>query len=341
MNKLITLFLVSFLTTSSAFAQSNSAYVNQEVDDSEVTVEQIGTENKAEADQILGNDNMLIDIFQDGASNDADVTQQYGQWHEAQIDQVGSGNEVDLTQDNTSTLATINQDGADNKANVFQRNYRFEFGGNSSSVGINQTGDNNESWVDSDGFGNNVSITQGSTSTPSDGQYATVDQDGSDNESTIEQYGNGGATHTQIQNGSNNDANASSQWGSSTGLQEQYGSDNNSIIRQNGYHSATTIQDGENNYSWLRQGSGNSTADFEQTGDDNQVNADQAGSNNMMTVDQTGSGNTAGTIGFSNRGLFQYGDNNTIQLNQIDNFNSAFVKQDGNMNQTTINQSAN
>ena len=115
-------------------------------------------------------------------------------------------------------------------------------------------------------------------------------------------------------------------------------SDNESKIVQNGSHSATTIQDGMNNYSWLRQGSGGSTAMFEQYGDENQVNADQSGEGNMMTVEQDGSNNTAGTQGFSNRGLFQYGDNNSLQLSQLSDGNSAYVNQNGNMNQANITQ---
>jgi len=340
MKKLMTLLAAILFTTGMVFAQNNDADVNQEVDDSEVTIMQLGSDNKAETDQIDGNGNMSININQSGANNDSDILQVKGQWHEAQIDQLGSGNEIDLTQDNTSTLATINQNGTDNKADVYQRNYLFSFGTYSSSVGVDQTGDNNQAWVDSDGFGNNVSITQGSSGTPSNGQYANVTQDGSDNESSIEQFGNGGADHTQIQDGSANNAVAESSWGSSTGLQEQYGSENTSIFKQNGYHNATTIQDGLNNYSWLRQSAGSSTAMFDQVGDNNQVNADQRGVGNTMDVDQTGNGNTAGTVGFTNRGLFQIGDNNMMNVVQNGDMNSAYVNQNGNMNQTTINQSS-
>ncbi|WP_340106025.1 hypothetical protein [Rhodohalobacter sp. 8-1] len=341
MKKLTTLSIALLFSVVSAFAQSNEATATQEVDDSEIIINQAGSSNTAVALQTLGNDKMLIDIDQQGSGNDADVTQQYGQWHEAQIDQVGSGNEVNLTQDNTSTLADVSQEGAGNSADIYQRNYRFEFGTYSSRVDVGQIGDNNEVMVDSDGFGNNVSIEQGSETMASDGQYASVTQNGSDNQATIEQYGRGGADHTQIQDGEGNRAIADSPWGSSDGYQEQTGTGNYSLIKQNGYHSATSKQNGSDNYSWIRQSAGSSDASFTQTGDNNQINADQRGVGSEMTIAQTGNGNTAGTAGFTNMGIFQIGDGNSLELTQTGDNNSAFVDQSGDNHTATISSIGN
>jgi hypothetical protein len=339
MKKLTTLSIALLFSAGAAFAQSNDATATHEVNDSEITIDQAGSSNSADALQTLGNGNMLIDIDQQGSGNDADVTQRYGQWHDAQIEQAGSDNDVSLIQDNTSTFANVSQDGTGNAADIYQRNYRFEFGGYASRVDVDQIGEENEAWVDSDGFGNNVSIQQGSESRASDGQYASVTQSGEDNQATIDQFGRGGADHTQIQNGDNNVATADNQWGSSTGYQEQIGTGNSSLIRQNGSHDATVVQDGADNYSWLRQSAFSSDATFTQTGDDNQINADQRGVGSEMTVIQTGNGNTAGTAGFSNRGVFQIGDYNSIALTQSGEANSAFINQRGDNNSATLTQS--
>lgn len=336
MKKLTTLSIALLFAAGSAFAQNNEATATQEVDDSEITIDQAGSSNSADALQTLGNGNMLINIDQQGSENDADVTQQFGQWHEAQIDQAGTGNEVNLTQDNTSTLADVSQEGTGNSADIYQRNYRFEFGTYSSRVDVDQIGDNNEALVSSDGFGNNVSIEQGSDTRASDGQYASVTQNGSDNEATINQFGRGGADHTQIQDGEGNKAIADNQWGSSDGYQEQVGTDNYSLIRQNGSHDASVVQHGDDNYSWIRQSAFSSDATFTQTGDNNQINADQRGVGSEMTIEQTGNGNTAGTAGFTNKGIFQIGDGNSLDLTQTGDNNSAFVDQRGDNHSATI-----
>ena len=183
-------------TAGMAIGQNNEATIDQlEVDDSEVAIEQLGNGNESTASQSDGN-NFDIDITQQGSShvatatqngpngnmdmiirqiegdgNEATVTQNRGQNHYANVLQEGSYNELNLLQDNTSTVATVRQVGDNNEADLTQINKIFT---STSNLTVTQEGNNNYAFYDAEGLGseaNNAIIFQ-----KYDDNYASVTQ---------------------------------------------------------------------------------------------------------------------------------------------------------------------
>ncbi|NBC00298.1 MAG: hypothetical protein GVY15_05500 [Bacteroidetes bacterium] len=346
MKKLLTLAFAFVFMTGVAFAQSNDASTTQEVDDSEITIDQVGSQNEADVSQILGNDNMLVNLDQEGSSNDASVTQQYGQWHEAQVSQAGSGNELTLLQDNTSTLANVTQEGDNNEADIYQRNYSFAFGTYSSRVDLLQDGNGNDADIDMDGFRNFSDVSQ-----IGDENQAFVTQDGDDNSVLIEQGVFGGASETVADFTQEGDGNYfetkqvrslnNSVTGTQVGDNNYYraslrGSDNTVTMDMVGDANRGSWSIGS--LGWPHQPEGN-TLTIDVDGDDNYSTGSIKGDYNTVDITQHGLGNRIGSSWYTTDGVTIEGSHNTATIMQTSDMNSAVLSQMGNSNTATITQS--
>ena len=218
--------------------QNNQATVDQlSVNDSEVTIDQQGTVNNAIAYQNAGG-NFDIDILQTGSlhqatatqqgpnggmemwieqiegdNNQANVTQNRGQNHYANVLQEGSDNMLNLLQDNTSTVANVSQVGNNNEADLTQINKIFT---STSNLTVTQQGSDNYAFYDAEGLGaeannaiiyqefdgNSASVVQ---SLNVEGNNADLEQIGFDNMMNVDQTTDFN-TATLTQHGDNNTA---------------------------------------------------------------------------------------------------------------------------------------
>ena len=144
MRKLLTVTLTLFLSVGLAFGQAEQR----------TTVDQTGDRNNATVEQKTQTNESEAYIKQSGDRNVGNITQQYGQFHDADLLQSGNRNFADLVQDNTNTEADLDQSGNRNRIDADQRNYEFSFGfAGTAFLDVDQTGNRNRADVDQDGQG--------------------------------------------------------------------------------------------------------------------------------------------------------------------------------------------
>ncbi len=154
------------------------------------------------------------------------------------VDQIGSGNVVDIEQAGTGQTAELRQNGTDNVADLDQRD-----GGEHIAL-VTQTGDRNATTLAQEGDGQAIAV---------------ITQNGSDNAALVFQRDNGsiGTAAEIAQTGSDN-----------TLVLSQDGSDNLARLTQNGdgnAMTATQLNNG-NQLDWVQDGSGLSDLNITQTG---------------------------------------------------------------------------
>ena len=303
MKNITTLLVLILFTAGMAVAQNNEADVTQNTNASEVNLDQ------------------------QGSSNDATVLQTRGQYHEAQIQQIGNSNELNLTQDNTNTFAEIDQLGDANVAQIFQRSRLFRGPGNvASSIELTQDGD-----------GNRANIRQDAEA--GDGGAQT-------NILSALQYGN--------DNYLNVDQNRDIGPGYNKAYVEQYGDENTASVTQDGESNSVLVRQGEYG------GSYNSVADFTQTGDgnyfetkqvrsygntvsgtqegdDNYYRASVRGSDNTVTMDMLGDANF-GSWSISSLGWPHQPADNELSIDVVGSDNYSTGRIAGDNNTVTIMQ---
>ena len=370
MKKFLTLAFAFVFMTGVAFAQDNTADINQEVDASDASITQQGSENDADVSQILGNDRMSADIYQEGNSNLASVTQQWGQFHEALVEQIGDANALDLVQDNTNTYTNVYQRGDGNAADIFQRSRLFDSSGDPVSIiELTQEGDGNSAEVTQDSestAGNEAYISQ-----TGNGSFVSVEQLGDGNYAEASHSGNGSIEQSQQGDLNTVVANASS---SGEVTQTQIGDDNMAVagdgtqVNQNSV--VEQYQKGDDNFAEVDIWSGNGrTLDIlqHQEGDGNDASIQGISRTNQVTQKQFGNDNYAlaqrGESAFTEHtvDMYQRGDENvaiftsngqdndmaSIFQHGSENFGSiehgagdwASISQTGDSNTATITQS--
>lgn len=195
--KITTTFALALvLTAGMAFGQAEQS----------TTVDQSGDRNDATVEQMTQTNESDVYINQSGSRNVGNITQQYGQFHDADLNQSGSRNYAELVQDNTNTTADLDQEGSRNVIDADQRNYEFTFGyAGTAYLDIYQSGDRNNASVSQDGRGqmtgivsqngsrNYVELSQmtpgGEGVSESVSNYANFDQNGFKNDAFVTQSG--------------------------------------------------------------------------------------------------------------------------------------------------------
>jgi len=342
MKNIATLLVAILITAGMSFAQNNDATVLQEVDDSEVNIDQMGSNNQASASQSLGNNNMFIEIDQNGTSNQADVAQQWGQWHWTYVDQIGAGNELKLIQDNTSTRVDVMQDGDGNYADIFHRNYLFSFNDYISSVFLKQDGDENEALIVSDGSGNTVNVLQAG-----ENNDAHLTQSGDQNSADIRQGAVGGSNDSYVnltQSGYKNSVDIRQIVSDNQSFTGSQSGDLHSfrLFSRGTGHVVTMDMDGDRNLSdWIIGDnlSEDNVLTLDVDGSRNHSGGSIQGSFNTVTLQQSGDYNRIGTSYLAKDGVVINGDYNTVDISQMGDSDAAFVTQMGNSNTATISQS--
>jgi hypothetical protein len=316
-----------------AFGQSNSSTVNQ------------GTVSSTENSQAT--------VTQTGQDNNSTVGQQYGQYHEAIVEQVGDDNLNDLYQDNTNTFADIDQKGDDNVSDVYQRSRKFIFGGaDVSTVDLDQIGDDNVADVRQDA---------GSPSGQTKTNQATIQQEGNENEVVLEQnrssFGtsNPSSNKAEISQAGYRNYTDASQDGRGHGLEESTtGDDNNLESTQTGrFQFLRASVSGNLNEIYSTQADAANRTFLSIDGDNNAFTQDQSGSSNGVGASITGSGNDVdvtqsgsglkvvkdGSKFFQEDGILIDGSNNTVSIGQTGSMHRANVDVVGSNNSATITQS--
>ena len=340
MKKLISSLVVACALTT-AFAQNNNT-----------TLSQNGTGNNSSSTQ--SGQLQQADILQNGTGNKSTTTQtgqfqqnvniiQLGDNNEAishQDNAAGNGNFVKITQNTTTTggnLARVDQSGQNMNATILQQGNATNSKaivvqrGPQSGFNFGAAGDGQRAFItQTNGNNNQAYITQESDYGHGQFNTATIDQSGgSNNLATINQLMSVGynevATITQV------------------------GSGNTGLIQQENYYAsaetATLTQTGSDNRGYLRQDIQSATyvvnnvITATQTGDRNLLDIRQGnGSGNTATLKQLGSDNVIAGLGMNPIAL-QSGDNNTLNITQNQNFNTAHVSQVGTGNTGNITQS--
>jgi minor curlin subunit len=278
MKKLSTLLVAFLFTTGMAFAQDNDATTNQDGDNLEATIEQVGGAHNVATQDQFGLNNIL-GIYQSGNHNVATQTQDsretgsYDPDNEAYIDQSGDWNEATQNQDTGSqrNFADIDQSGDWNEATQSQYGQGFD-------AIVDQSGDHNYAIQTQDGNAFSAEILQSGShnwaSQTQDGQrnIAEIEQSGDHNEATQEQFGS--QSHPLdgelniLQTGNFNVA-----------FQYQDNTETGSF--------ATTYQSGSNNFAEQNQvGPGDNYASIEQLSDWNTAVQNQTGSENNAVIVQ-------------------------------------------------------
>ena len=282
------------------------------------------------------------DIAQSGEGNAYTVTQQ-GDLNENYGVQVGLDNTAlvqqgaNTPQQAESNLALVDQDGKDNyaevqqrwdnnEASILQRNDQAAGVGNRSfqSQGANpnqsaghvaigeQYGDNNEL----------IQIQDGGTSGLGLGNYAESDQGDAAVQATD-------AFTQQVQEGDLNEAYSSQRLVGDSAFQEQVGTGNLAVNKQN----LIGLASGGNNSLEQYQAGNNNEARSTQAGNDNQAFQEQYQDDNYSSIFQA-NGQVAGNIATS----IQNGFDNSSVINQRANGNMAVVDQTGNGQVSVVNQ---
>lgn len=277
MKKLTTLLFVLVFASSMAYAQNNEATVDQEGDNQDSYVEQVGSTNEADVDQFTDNSGTQeSDIIQLGSENVATVNQS----------QTGGGN-------NGLNSAYIEQDGDNNEATQTQNAPGYNGG---QSV-----------WGLQEGSGNTLNQSTGSGYTLS----LNAEQYGTSN--TADQDASGAHNHGEVyQDGESNEA-VQNLSGSNNGymgdiiLIDQNGVGNYASQDFTGHGSshnnnAEVIQLGDDNEAWQLGNGRNLNATVSQDGMGNWSTQEQWGNGHSSSVTQTGDNNTADVMQSSGGG---------------------------------------
>ena len=328
--------------------QDNTANTNTEL---EAFVEQIGSSNFTEIEQISSGLDQLADVLQEGNSNEARITQTKGHSYnkkEAYIIQTGDDNIADIVQPFRNARGEIIQEGDSNEAEMYQYYKKSKHNFDKRVDGlIDQLGNDNTALIDqsmnSFGF-----------------SEALITQFGNENLAEIDQeQGNGdfygedstaGEIAQIIQLGNNNE-----------GIIDQDGLNNEAYIVQGSFLSnyglladvdenmasnnvASVMQDGNTNLAGVVQWGSNNEVDLEQYGNENEARIGQFGNNNMVKgVNETNDGlvfaNSKPAKQFNGATFtgLQIGDDNKIGLRQGKD-DSAIVNQNGDSNEALVYQ---
>ncbi|MEQ5788390.1 hypothetical protein J3454_10835 [Erythrobacter sp. NFXS35] len=150
-------------------------------EDTGVFISQIGTTNRAEADQ--GNNRSFTRIAQNGGENTADVTQGASGTHYASIGQTGDANKVVALQEGSGqTVLLLAQQGDNNTAAIAQT----DGGQRYSAAAVMQNGNGNSLILVQDGDDNQARLTQSG-----DDNIMTASQIDNGNRLEWNQIGNG------------------------------------------------------------------------------------------------------------------------------------------------------
>jgi hypothetical protein len=361
MKKLTTLLLALFVTTGMALAQSNDASVDQEGDDHQAMIEQLGSSNTAYVDQTDGggasNGDATADISQQGDGNNVNLLQRaffgFPDQSNAFITQIGNNNSVEgtsptsaLYQNQPGGLIDAYMEGDNNTLyslrSETQKNgneFLLSIIGNSNDVGMAQEfatadveidGDENEVkvWQLSPGANWNTSVYNDANVDIYNGaSFNEVDIDQDDGVSNRASYRIGAGNDNALkleQKGSKNRSH----------VQVLSGADNNST---------DLIQSGVNNRGlWVISGGSTDINELTgvTTGDDNNATGKISGGQNTINFTQTGSNNLIGLSGQWNAkdGVVIDGGFNTVDISQLSNMNQADVNVVGNNNVSSIIQ---
>jgi len=242
----------------------------------------------------------------------------------ATVDQTGGSEGVsDINQEGNDNLAEVTQSEDSGASNTFNTPANI--------ADIDQVGGNARARVeqnngDARGPSNTAVIEQfsydgpdGSTVPSGYALNSRIIQDGTDNQSSINQTGFNAAPFFVIT-------------GSGlTARNDQFGDGNRSTINQEGlldadpYTDADVFQDGEDNESEISQAGSNIDADVRQVGAGNYSGVAQTGDDQVADVNQEGDGNSSTVsqlsfsglgAGGSNADVDQTGDNNTSDVTQ-------------------------
>lgn len=272
--------------------EGNAFMVTQQGDLNENFGTQVGLDNEA--------------IVQQGANG-----AQQAESNLAIVDQAGKENYAEVQQRYDNSTATILQRN-DAAVGVGNRSYQEQIANPNTSAGHTaigtQYGDDNElvQLQEGPGAGNYAEANQGDAVTSATGAFSQQVQSGELNEAYVDQYLTGDTT-----------------------FQEQDGTGNKAVAKQNVIGSSA----GGNNY-----------IEQFQMGTSNEAIAEQAGRNNMSYQEQYGNDNYSKTFQAhgqitGNKALtIQDGSFNSSMVNQRANGNTALVDQTGNGQTSVINQ---
>ncbi len=318
------LLLAAFgLLASPAFAQSNTADVDQTGDQHTASVVQTGTDHEAYVDQISDGQHVgaTADVQQLGTSQYAEVLQ---------------------SSDPRRAYAEVRQDDGsgtgDNEAFITQSRSQDD-----SEAYVHQSGTSNTGTIIQDVGGiNKAEIYQGQTDDTSDNNVATITQD--------REAASAYLTHAEVyQDGSTNTALVDQSLAQNAWAKiDQDGDLNWADIDQSNdaspdpNHQAEVRQDGDlNEAQILQEGTSNSrnNAKVRQVGDSNDAFLDQDGwgGSHVMQITQDGNLNKAGVSGVGGA-LFQSGWNHWLDVDQIGDSNVVTSIQTGDDHTATILQ---
>lgn len=312
---------VSILITGYTHADEHFAEIVQIGNDNNVTQSQSGIGQRASSSQ--SGFLLITDIEQLGARNSA-ITYQAGPESQIQIIQDGAANQVRVDQaaEVTGHRASIFQTGAVNEASVEQ----LEGVGNGTS--LTQIGDANVANVQQQGFGGSFNgVQEGVSNVLSVVQLSATSartvQTGSDNVITLSQDGFPYGSFASIsQDGTGNEATldqrATGRYPSGDVQLTQTGTDNLADV---------TTQIAFGNFAFTQDGTGNELT-ARSVGLDVSFVGSSVGDYNRVTVDQDGR-----DISLV---INQYGDNNEIDIEQSGLSGSASFEQTGNENYAAV-----
>lgn len=306
--------------------------------DNEITVKQGITSGYVGGDTAHGGGNFLYSLNQTGSGNEQDITQdgrnnfvntvtQTGDANSATIDQIGHKNVIDsLTQDGDGNEAAVELRGNNNGGSASQNGGAPWAGATDLVIKAFSAGSQAEG----------VGIAQGVFL--QDGNWNNLDHSvtGDDNLAGVQQLGNRNSYIGTVAGGSNELAILQDGDFNFASL-VQSGEDNNAGVKVDGNYNATIVT----------QNGGENKAGVTVAGNANGLWIAQGGDENNATVSITGSGNgfgrllwgAAGTLAYGNgvgSGLIaQNGDLNNASLTVNGNWNAFASVQNGNGNTTT------
>jgi len=340
--KKVTTILAAFLFTAGmAFAQNNSATVDQTGDGNDATVTQENSgSNIAEVSQ-EGDDNQIdltqrnfgsagspgheADLSQDGDNNEADVLSQGGVGvNTVTLDQIGDYNYARIDQFWGSNNADVKQDGEENEALVSHR------GTFDSDASIEQIGNYNDAYIRDAGQGTG----------PNENNSASIFQDGDDNTSVIDQFESNNRASSWIA-GDGNTVTQTQFSDGNTQRVEITGSDNTYTVTQEvGTGNQLYVNSRGTGPGGNTSQSNNSSFTATQSGAFNLISGSMGGDGNSLTITQTGDDNSvSGGLGLWDAAGFTIdGDSNMASISQMSDGNSAVLSIVGNGNTATISQ---
>lgn len=352
-------------------AGANSGLSIQNGHENKVRVRQAGTSQSVytfQDDGTTGFGENQADVRQTGAvssmsgvANAADVRQS-GALNNSRTIQEGDNNEAVTRQGQLDGSSTANrariQQGTGQQA---QDNYAaIDQNGDNNWASTRQTYDNSDAWTQQTGDKNKSKILQDAGPNQTDGHYAMNQQEGNENESYINQQGNGARNSARAyQVGDNNQskqyqtATATSGSGNDAGVQQGGGSGTLGAVAQEAVTQWVNVinnVDGAANPIFFSYPNDYNKALQVQVGDDNSAGIFQVGGGaagaNYAEQNQDGNANNAGIAQAhhfngeaDNYGRQdQEGDSNTAGLVQQGSNNKSYQAQDGDSNTSLAHQ---